>query len=228
MGDNWIPNTAYTLAHSFRQQHGDELTFDLVNEMLRDLNRIYRDRERKQVARAKQQSQDELMKLKRKLTFRPTFDEVAARKNKQALKRQIAQLTHELELLQGRKRQAMALQSTPAGVELVQNNLLMLTKMQQQRKEMETENAQLKSNLQHLKQASLGSETHDKQKYMEGAVWMGKRMSSEVERVCKVFETLMQDYKTRFTDFETAYDNANEAAQRTSRKHLSEAEERHV
>jgi len=51
--DNWIPNTAYNLAHSFRARHGDELSFDLVNEMLRDLNRIYRDREKKQIARFK-------------------------------------------------------------------------------------------------------------------------------------------------------------------------------
>ena len=72
--------------------------------MLRDLNRIYRDRERKQVARIKLQCQEELNKLKRKLTFRPTFDEVASKKNKQALKRQIATLNQELESLQGRKR----------------------------------------------------------------------------------------------------------------------------
>ena len=57
-----------------------------------------------------------------------------------------------------------------------------------------------------------GSETYDKQKYMEGAVWMGKRMSGEVERVCKVFETLMLDYKQRFTDFEKAFDADNESA----------------
>jgi len=27
-------------------------------------------------------------------------------------------------------------------------------------------------------------EVHDKRKYMEGAVWLGRRMSNEVERVC--------------------------------------------
>lgn len=73
------------------------------------------------------------------------------------------------------------------------NNLMMVTKMQQQRKEMESENAQLKQDLGRMQQMHC-NETHDKQKYMEGAVWMGKRMSGEVERVCKVFETLMQDY----------------------------------
>ena len=70
------------MAHSFREQHGDELSFELVNEMLRDLNRIYRDREKKVVARGKQHATEELNKLKRKLTYRPTYDEVAAKKNK--------------------------------------------------------------------------------------------------------------------------------------------------
>ena len=46
-GENWIPSTAYNLAHNFRERHGDELSTELVNEMLRDLNRIYRDREKK-------------------------------------------------------------------------------------------------------------------------------------------------------------------------------------
>ena len=45
--DNWIPNTAYATAHTFRKMHGEELSFELVNDLLRDLNRIYRDREKK-------------------------------------------------------------------------------------------------------------------------------------------------------------------------------------
>ena len=85
--DNWIPNQAYNLAHGFRQKHGEDLTFELVNDVLKDLNRIYRERERKQLTRVKQQSQEEINKLKRKLTYRPTYDEVGARKNKQTLKR---------------------------------------------------------------------------------------------------------------------------------------------
>ena len=56
------------------------------------------------------------------------------------------------------------------------------------------------------------NESHDKQKYMEGAVWMGKRMSAEVERICKVFETLMEDYKHRFADFEKQFNVQNDRA----------------
>ena len=47
---------------------------------------------------------------------------------------------------------------------------------------------------------------------MEGAVWMGRRMSGEVERICKVFETLMEDYKNRFADFEKQYKVSNDNA----------------
>lgn len=177
--------------------------------MLRDLNRIYRDREKKQLARIKLQSQEQVNKLKRKLSYRPTFDEVTAKKNKQTLKRQIAELTKELEVLQGRKKQSLGLQNTPAGIEMVQNNLLMVTKMQQQRKEMQAENAQLKQDLSRM-QLMQSNDSHDKQKYMEGAVWMGKRMSAEVERICKVFETLMEDYKQRFSDFERAYNEESD------------------
>ena len=54
---------------------------------------------------------------------------------------------------------------------------------------------------------------------------MGKRMSGEVERICKVFETLMQDYKKRFGEFEQAYNEENENAQRLSRKGLSQEQE---
>ena len=53
-------------------------------------------------------------------------------------------------------------------------------------------------------------------------------MSGEVERICKVFETLMEDYKQRFSDFEKAYKVENDNAQRLSRKNLSFEEEMHV
>lgn len=62
---------------------------------------------------------------------------------------------------------------------------------------------------------------------MEGAVWMGKRMSTEVERVCKVFETLMQDYKKRFSDFERTLEE-NEKVQGFVRRGLTQVEEERV
>lgn len=44
---DWVPEPAHSLAHNFRRLHGNELTPDLVNSLLGDLNRIWRDREKK-------------------------------------------------------------------------------------------------------------------------------------------------------------------------------------
>jgi hypothetical protein len=66
---------------------------------------------------------------------------------------------------------------------------------------MEVENGALKVELQKLR-AIQDNSVSDKRKYMEGAVWMGRRMTNEVEKVCQSFELLDQEYLRRFKDFE--------------------------
>ena len=51
------------------------------------------------MARIKKETQDELATLKRKLTFRPTFDEVAARKCISNLKSKVSSLTSDVNKL---------------------------------------------------------------------------------------------------------------------------------
>ena len=46
---DWIPDAAYKGAHEFRNKYGNELTPGLVNTLLSDLNKIWRDREKKQL-----------------------------------------------------------------------------------------------------------------------------------------------------------------------------------
>jgi len=55
--------------------------------------------------------------------------------------------------------------------------------MQQQRKAIEHENSELKERLSKL-EAIKNNLDYDKAKYMEGAVWMGKRVTNEIEKVC--------------------------------------------
>lgn len=45
--EHWMPQEAYNLAHTFRDQHGSDLTPALINQLLGDLNKIWRERERK-------------------------------------------------------------------------------------------------------------------------------------------------------------------------------------
>ena len=203
VNDNWIPNSAYSMAHSFRKTHGDELSFDLINDMLRDLNKIYREREKKQITRIKAQSRDELNLLKRKLSYRAPFDEVTHRKNMARMREKINALESELSKNEKKKNaQAQNVRDTP--LDMVENTLQLVTQMQVKRKQMEAENTNLKESLTKLREVQ-DNEVHDKQKFMEGAVWMGRRMSGEIERICQVIESLTQEYKVRFGDLEKVY-----------------------
>ena len=87
-------------------------------------------------------------------------------------------------------------QKAPVGVELIDNTLQIITQMQQQKKVLQAENDELKSSLQKLE--SVQSEgIEEKKKYMEGAVWMGKKLSNEIEKVCQSYEFLLLEYNQR-------------------------------
>ena len=45
--DNWIPGEAYQVANDFRAKHGNDLSPELIQELLRTLNTIWREREKK-------------------------------------------------------------------------------------------------------------------------------------------------------------------------------------
>jgi hypothetical protein len=47
--DQWAPGEAFKMAHDFRVKHGSDLTPTLVNQLLSDLNKIWREREKKQI-----------------------------------------------------------------------------------------------------------------------------------------------------------------------------------
>ena len=87
--EHWMPNEAYSLAHSFRDTHGNDVTPDLINQLLGDLNKIWREREKKQITRIKQTCQQETNQLKRQLSNRAPFDEVTAKKSISRLQKQL-------------------------------------------------------------------------------------------------------------------------------------------
>ena len=86
---DWVPEPAFSLAHNFRRLHGNELTPDLVNSLLGDLNRIWREREKKQITRIKASCREELNTLKRQLSFRTSYDQLVSKKTVAHMKTQI-------------------------------------------------------------------------------------------------------------------------------------------
>ena len=86
----------------------------------------------------------------------------------------------------------------PVGVELIDNTLQIITQIQQQKKQLQNENEYLRERLQNLDHQKIPQpEQLQKKKYMEGAVWMGKRLSNEIEKLCQSYEFLLMEYNQR-------------------------------
>jgi hypothetical protein len=92
--------------------------------------------------------------------------------------------------------------------------------MQQQKKALQVENDELKEKLE--KHGYISEGIDEKKKYMEGAVWMGKKLSNEVEKVCQSYEFLLLEYNQRIgagQNFTSTERSANE--HEANRKYLN-------
>ena len=112
------------MAHQFRGQHGNDLSPELINEILSNLNKIWQEREKKQLARQKAKYQEEITKLKRQLVSRTPFDALQAKKTISRLTNQLSQAKAQVEKQDQEKEKN---QKAPVGVELIDNTLQIIT-----------------------------------------------------------------------------------------------------
>lgn len=49
--ENWVPGKAAQIANDFRVQYGNDLQPELITELLRNLNKVWREREKKTIKR---------------------------------------------------------------------------------------------------------------------------------------------------------------------------------
>ena len=77
--DSWIPEQAFKVAHKFRARHGD-LSEKAVDQLLTELNKIWRDREKKQIARIKSSCNSQVADVKRGFNSTKSYDEIEANK----------------------------------------------------------------------------------------------------------------------------------------------------
>ena len=54
----------------------------------------------------------------------------------------------------------------------------------------------MKERLKKLEQVRC-SQDYDKAKYMEGAVWLGRRVANEIEKTCQTVDGIIIEYKQR-------------------------------
>jgi hypothetical protein len=77
--EDWIPAEAFNLAHSFRARYSQFLTESAINTLLEDLNKIWRNRERRQVARVKSETNTEVANVRRQLAMKAPYEEIVTK-----------------------------------------------------------------------------------------------------------------------------------------------------
>ena len=73
--EDWIPEEAFKVAHDFRNRCASTVSQVLMNQLLQDLNSIWRDREKKQIARVQNLAHHEVQFLRRQISFRKPYDQ---------------------------------------------------------------------------------------------------------------------------------------------------------
>jgi hypothetical protein len=95
-GDNWVPTDAFKFANEFTNKYKIEMSEPLINDLLSALNKIWRDRENKQITRLKTKYQSEIMNLRRKANMKSPFNEHTAVKTISKLKKDLQNVRDDL------------------------------------------------------------------------------------------------------------------------------------
>jgi hypothetical protein len=87
--EDWIPEEAFRVAHDFRNRCASTVSQALMNQLLADLNTIWREREKKSVARVQNNSHREIQYLRRQISFRKPYDQVMQEQDIRRLKKTV-------------------------------------------------------------------------------------------------------------------------------------------
>ena len=188
--ENWVPSEAYTFAVQFKNKYNLDLNENILNTLLTSLNKIWQEREKKQINRLKSQYQSEIMSLRRKVAMRSGYNEFTAQKTISKLKQDLKQTRDDLRdnIVLNNK-----LKTSPVGIDLVDNALKVASSFQNTKKCLENEIENLKRQLAQKEEKYHG--TH--QYYNQGCYWMAKKANEEVELLDKTIDDLYNEYEER-------------------------------
>ena len=188
--ENWVPSEAYSFAVQFKNKYNLDLNENILNNLLISLNKIWQEREKKQINRLKAQYQSEIMSLRRKTAMQSGFNEFNAKTTINKLKKDLKQTRDDLRdnIVLNNK-----LKTSPVGVELIDNALKVASSFQNTKKCLENEIENLKKQLSHKEEKYHG--TH--QYYNQGCYWMAKKANEEIELFGKTIDDLYNEYEER-------------------------------
>ncbi len=181
------------MAHDLIHKTKGVMTDALIDKMLLDLNLIWRDRERKQIARLKNRYNAEVMGLRRQATMSVPYNAADANKRIARLRTDLKCAYKEIKKnICGNERAKV----NPSATEVIDESLKMAHAIQFQKKALNDENERLKKKVGVL-ESLVNAEDVEREKYMEGAAWMAKLLSEETDKYISTVENLCEEYRKR-------------------------------
>lgn len=189
--ENWIPQEAFDVAYSFKKQYGGELTDTLINKLLKTLNLVWRDREKRQIARVKNNCNHQIQKLRRQITNTAPLSEVNTKNEIWRLKQQLNDSQKKLRQNIAQKNKNLRQTEITDHVEAA---FKVAGDLQDERNKVIQENKILKVRLKDAEKLR-DSEDYERAKFMQGAAWQATKSMNESKELEGKVDTLIADFK---------------------------------
>ncbi|CAI2362783.1 unnamed protein product [Moneuplotes crassus] len=189
--DHWIPQEAFEIAYKIKTEHDGQLNDLMINQLLQSLNKVWRERERKNIARIKSSCNHQLQKMKRQITHTEPLTEVNARSEISRLKYQLSDTQKKLRenVVLGKRnlREASITDEVEAAFKVAGC-------LQDERNRVVQENKALKTRIIDAEKLHM-NEDFERSKFMQGAAWQATKSYHETHALEQKITDLVTDFK---------------------------------
>ena len=187
--EEWIPDEAFKAAHSIMHRKHGELTEGVINGLLTQLNKIWSERETRQITRLKKKYGDEIGKLKRQITMKAPGKQVELANQNTRLRQELNEANRQIQA-------QPKSQKLTEGLGKIEHGLKMYGKFQNEKNELLKENGDLRGRLEALQSKSETGEM-ERYKFLDGANWMSKKVASEAGALRDDFSGVLREFYDR-------------------------------
>jgi hypothetical protein len=170
--EDWIPEEAFKAAHDFRNRCASSVSQALMNQLLTDLNAIWRDREKKRLARVQNQAHREIQYLRRQISFRKPYDQVKSETDMSRLKKDLKETQRAL-----RENVAVIEETNKKGplegLQLVDSTVKFTNQIMEEKRRLQDQVDKLNQKIEVMEETRRGDGV-DREKFYEGASWLAQ------------------------------------------------------
>ena len=181
--EDWIPEEAFKVAHDFRNKCAGQVSKSLMNQFLRDINKVWKNREDKQIARIKSECSREVQFLRRQVQFKKPYNKVMHQTDVKRLQGELKSTKAAL-----RDNVAVIKQSDAGpnndGLVMIDQTLKYTNQIQIERRQLQEEKEALQSEIDRMK-LEKADEKQEREKFYEGATWLGRQSLNYAQNACE-------------------------------------------